>query len=206
MSIVTSDANTHPGRSFYKPPLVISFLHPAEVKHMSHLESQLDNSAHAAPRPEGLDAAQYQARTPVGDTPGKTAANVHLPDGNRLLSQLKESDPSHGQGEARNPELNPGLERLKDPERMKSADHLTAEVKKLLGKGDPEDFNSVQNAAYRYMMNKECVDDYSSTSEADLAIINKADPTLLKKLDDIVAADEKKGPVPGSKCEGAPIS
>ncbi|MBU6454321.1 MAG: hypothetical protein KGS72_21265 [Cyanobacteria bacterium REEB67] len=173
---------------------------------MPHLESQLDNSAHNAPRPEGLDASQYQARTAVNDTPPNASVNAHLPDGNRLLGQLKESDSSHGKDDSINQELNPGQEGLADPERMKSVDHLSTEVEKLLGKGDPEDYNSVQNAAYRYMMNKECVDDYSSTSEADQAIINKADPTLLKKLDDIVAADEKKGPVPGSKCEGVPIS
>jgi hypothetical protein len=172
---------------------------------MSHLESHLDSTVHTASRPESLDASQYQSATPVGDLRPPASGTAHLPDGNHLLNQLKESDSTSTQpGADRWPD--PGIDRSGGPERMKSVDHLSKEVEKLLGKGDPEDFNSVQNAAYRYMMNKECVDDYSDSSQKDLDIINKADPTLLKKLDDIVAADEKKGPIPGSKCEGVPIS
>lgn len=56
-------------------------------------------------------------------------------------------------------------------------------------------------AAYRYLMNKECVDDYSSSSDKDATILQKASPGIIKKLDAIVRERLKTGPAPGIHCD-----
>jgi hypothetical protein len=94
---------------------------------------------------------------------------------------------------------------ISDSERMKSVDRNTAEVNRLFPDDHSGDFNSPKSAAYRYLMNKECVDDYSSSSANDAAILEKASPGILKKLDEIVREHLKSGPAPGSHCD-APTS
>ena len=78
----------------------------------------------------------------------------------------------------------------------------SADKPKLTWRGVAPDFNdnadpySVGNAAYRYIMNKEGLDDYSSTSQADIATINQWNPGAIKVMNAFVADQEAAGLVP----------
>jgi hypothetical protein len=61
---------------------------------------------------------------------------------------------------------------------------------------DDDNFGSVGNAAYRYIMNKEGLDDYSATSSSDIATINQWNPGAIKTMDAFVADQEAQGLVP----------
>jgi len=87
-----------------------------------------------------------------------------------------------------------------DSGRMKSVDLNTIEAANLFPNSNDKDFFSPGNAAYRYLMNKECVDDYSDTAQEDASIVEKASPGALKMLDSFIAEQRKNGPIPGSYC------
>jgi hypothetical protein len=88
-----------------------------------------------------------------------------------------------------------------DSERMQSVDLNSAEAKKLFPNSNEKDYFSPGDAAYRYLMNKECVDDYSDTAQKDASIVEKTSPGALKTLDSFIEEQRKKGPIPGSHCE-----
>lgn len=116
----------------------------------------------------------------------------HLPDARTLLSGADRHRDTQQPRDI-------GRDMGSDPERMKSVERNSAIVRKLFPKVDVDDFNNPRNAAYRYLMHHECVDNYSSTQANDRAILEKASPGITKQLDAIVAAQKKVG-VPGSHC------
>jgi hypothetical protein len=84
---------------------------------------------------------------------------------------------------------------------MAAVDRNTAEANSLFPNDENNgnylrDFGLPSNAAYRYLMNKEGLDDYSSTNAADMAQLEAARPGSIRELDNFIADQVKQGLVP----------
>lgn len=97
-------------------------------------------------------------------------------------------------------QMGPGTDgssgRQRTPEEMQSVDRNSAEVQKMFPGAENQE---LRDAAYRYLMHRECVDDYSSSFKKDSEMLNKHAPGTTDKLEEIIRQRRQQGPAPGSK-------
>lgn len=137
-----------------------------------------------------------------------------FPSASHLLSQMDGGPDSNmqqfspGADNRHNlPQAAPGNEtsdgaasRPRTEEEMQSVDRNSAEVKKLFPGAENQE---LRDAAYRYLMHRECVDDYSASFKKDSEMLEKHAPGSVDKLEEIIRQRRQQGgPAPGSHpCE-----
>lgn len=85
---------------------------------------------------------------------------------------------------------------LTSPERM---EHVNKNSDAVQNMPEMKDNRDLQDAGYRYLQHKECVDDYSSQLKADTEALEKAG--VKQKLDDILKKREEAGEKRGPRCD-----
>ncbi len=141
-----------------------------------------------------VGGAQYAE---MSGSRGATMPMDEFPSASSLLSQL------NGGSDRGLPQLGPAPEssdgaasRPRTPEEMQSVDRNSAEVKKLFPGAENQE---LRDAAYRYLMHRECVDDYSSSFKKDSEMLNNHAPGTTDRLEEIIRQRRQQGPAPGSK-------
>ncbi len=147
---------------------------------MSNLETHMDSPVSAAARPSALKGEHFQASaSDMRNMQSPPDMPANMPADNQLLAQL-------------------GMVcSTRTPAVMDDVDRSTAEAKKLFP-GKDQASQDLGNAAYRYIMNAEKVDDYSMGMAADVARLNQDNPQTIATLNSYVHDQFAKGLVPAN--------
>lgn len=119
-----------------------------------------------------------------------------FPSASSLLAQMNGSSAGSDNLQSFAPASDKGDGRQRTPEEMQSVDRNSAAVQKMFPGAENQE---LRDAAYRYLMHRECVDDYSSSFKKDSEMLNKHAPGTTDKLEEIIRQRRQQGPAPGSK-------
>jgi hypothetical protein len=155
-------------------------------------------------RPSGFHPAVYQTGAEINALRSSNVATVPVSwvedweaSGNTPHKAPYKPNPARESGGSQGIEGQPSPKVEDTPEVKAAVERNSKRVDQLFPDTKDEDPSSVKNAAYRYLMHRECYEGYPKMDESDMELLRKSGK--LAELDKFVDDDFKKG-LSGNSC------